>query len=306
MPRAWDHYVLETLGDGIHAAVHRPGGTGVCNSGVIDLGEDGVVFDTGLSVASSKELRTLAEATLGRTPSMAANSHWHLDHSLGNQQFAGIPIWGTRRTREILIESADAFARDTDRTELERSIEQLERRRGTMPEGPPRRDLELNLLLLRALLEGAGTQRLCPPDQTFESRLRLPGPRRAELLSFGSGHTEADAVLHLPEDGVLFAGDLVCLGIQPSLGSGDPEHWLSVLDELGRLAVERLVPGHGPVAPPDRMAETRAYVSGVLEAARSSTGAALPAAIRRWEGSVSLEENLTFTRGWVAAHDERR
>lgn len=111
-------------------------------------------------------------------------------------------------------------------------------------------------------------------------------------------------MLHLPSDGLLFAGDLVVSGIQPSLGSGDPEHWLVVLDELERLNVERIVPGHGPVLRPDRVDETRAYVGGVLKAAEAVAGAPLPKALERWEGSVSLEDNLRAVRSWLL--DRRR
>ena len=164
-----------------------------------------------------------------------------------------------------------------------------------------RDDLEFILQINRALLSSAGRVRFAPPDHTFETRLALPGSRGAELVSFGSGHTEADAILHLPRDRVVFAGDLVVLGVQPSLGSGDPERWLGVLDQIERLGAERIVPGHGPVTTPAGMQEIRDYVGGVLEAAGASPQATLPAALRRWESSLSLEENLKFTRGWIAA-----
>lgn len=175
-----------------------------------------------------------------------------------------------------------------------------------MPPGPPTVDLEMNLLLVRALLDAEAPPVLHPPDRTFETRVALPGTRGAELRSFGSGHTEADAILHLPAERVVFTGDLVCLGIEPSLGSGDPVHWLTVLDELEALRPERIVPGHGPVSGPDRIGETREYLAGVLEAARAPPGAPVPSAIRKWDGSVGLEENLAFTRQWVASHEGRR
>jgi hypothetical protein len=60
------------------------------------------------------------------------------------------------------------------------------------------------------------------------------------------------------------------------------------------------------VAKAEDLAETREYVSGILEAAESPTGAPLPRALRRWEGTMSLEENLQFARGWVATHRPRK
>lgn len=299
------NYVFEEVGDRIYAAISRRAGYGVCNSGLVDVGGAAVVFDTSLTPPTAKELRAEAERTLGRSPSLAANSHWHLDHSLGNQEFATVPIWGTRRTREILLEKHDQLTADLTRSALERELRELEEQRAAISSKDALEDLEFNLQIDRALLSEAGRLKLTPPDHTFETRLPLPGDRDAELVSFGSGHTEADALLFLPHEKVLFAGDLVVVGVQPSMGSGNPDHWLTVLDDVERLGAERIVPGHGPVVSADGFEEIRGYLSGVLEAAESRPGATLPSSIRRWEGSVSLKENLKFARGWVGSHRNR-
>ncbi len=302
METSWsEHYTFEVVGEGIHAAIARRQGNSICNSGLVDLGEAALVFDTGLTPDSAKDLSIATRKALGRPPSLVANSHWHLDHTLGNQEFATSPIWGTRRTREILLAKQDQLKAETAREVLEKDIRELESHRAEMRTDGARDDLEFILQINRALLSSAGSARFAPPDHTFETRLALPGSRGAELVSFGSGHTEADAILHLPRDRVVFAGDLVVLGVQPSLGSGDPERWLGVLDQIERLGAERIVPGHGPVTTPAGMQEIRDYVGGVLEAAGASRQATLPAALRRWESSLSLEENLKFTRGWIAA-----
>jgi cyclase len=301
------HYAFEEVGDAIHAAIARPDGHGICNSGLVDLGGAALVFDTGLTPTTAKDLRAGSERALGRPPSIAANSHWHLDHSLGNQEFSTVPIWGTRRTREILIEKQDQLTAELTREALEKDMGELEAQRGAMTSEGARADLEFILQINRALLSEVGKLRPTPPDHTFETRLALPGDRGAELISFGGGHTEADAVLYLPKEKVLFAGDLVVVGLQPSMGSGDPDHWLVVLDQIARLGAQRIVPGHGPVvAAVDGIQEIRGYLTGVLEAAGAPVGATLPAAVRPWEGSLSLKENLRFARSWIAARDGHR
>lgn len=188
---------------------------------------------------------------------------------------------------------------------IEREIQELEGRRETMRNEGARADLEFNLRCDRALLPELGNLKITPPDHTFEDRQTLPGDRGAKLISFGSGHTEADALLFLPDDGVLFAGDLVVVGQQPSLGSGDPFHWLVVLDELERLGPEQIVPGHGPLVDADGLQETRDYLSGVITAAGSPPGAGLPRALQPWESSVSLEENLRSARAFITARGNR-
>lgn len=69
---------------------------------------------------------------------------------------------------------------------------------------------------------------------------------------------------------------------------------------------EHIVPGHGPVVNREGMQEVRDYLSGIVTAAGAPAGAPLPRALRRWEGSLTLEENLTFTRRWIAVRDTRK
>ncbi|MCI4320164.1 MAG: MBL fold metallo-hydrolase [Thermoplasmata archaeon] len=294
-------YAFEPLADGVVAGIARRDGFGTCNTGLIDLGGNALAFDTGSTGRAAEELRSESARRFGRPPAFAANSHWHFDHSLGNRRFQGLPIFGTRRTREILLELHDELMVELTRANLEKGVRELEGRRGPNLSADALEDVEFMLQYQRALLSEVEEVVLTPPDRTFETRLALPGTRGAELLSFGRGHTEADAVLFLRREKLLFAGDLAVHGLQPSLGSGDPPHWLVVLDDLERLGAERVVPGHGAVMTADGIDETRRYLSAIVKAAEASAGAPLPPELRRWEGSPTLEENLTAARKVLAA-----
>jgi cyclase len=297
------HRDFECLADGVVAGISRPDGSAICNAGLVDLGTGRAAFDAGMTPAAAQELREASGRALGGPATLLVTSHFHLDHALGNGGFEGVPIWGTSRTRSLILERLPSLDAELQREGLEREIERLEGRRAGRLTDDLRSDLEFTLQLLGAALEASGSARLVPPDRTFDTHLDLPGPRGGQLLSFGPGHTDGDAVLFLPHERILFAGDLVTFGVQPSLGSGDPERWIDVLDRLAALRPERIVPGHGPVAGPDVLAETQAYLQGVLEAARSAPGAALPSAIRRWEGSLTLEENLVYVRARTPGPD---
>ncbi|WP_079505171.1 hypothetical protein [Mesobacillus jeotgali] len=51
--------------------------------------------------------------------------------------------------------------------------------------------------------------------------------------------------MYLPEEQILFAGDLVLVHNHAWMGHGNPHEWLSILEKLERFAVSSVVPGHG-------------------------------------------------------------
>src|SRR5213076_2591018 len=83
------------------------------------------------------------------------------------------------------------------------------------------------------------------PDETFDESWDFG---RAQALTYGGGHTESDSVLLVPDTGVLVAGDLVVVAMQPWAGHGDPANWPAILERLLELDWEQVVPGHGPVS----------------------------------------------------------
>jgi cyclase len=58
-------------------------------------------------------------------------------------------------------------------------------------------------------------------------------------------HTAGDLLVHLPDDDVLIAGDVLVNGIVPTLQDGFVRNWISTLEEIAALEVSRFVPGHG-------------------------------------------------------------
>jgi glyoxylase-like metal-dependent hydrolase (beta-lactamase superfamily II) len=80
-----------------------------------------------------------------------------------------------------------------------------------------------------------------------------------------SAHTVSDAYLVLPDDGVVFLGDLGFFQSQPFMGDCSPKGWVDQLSELERLPFDILVPGHRPTGTRTDLALQRQYIF-VLEA----------------------------------------
>ena len=84
------------------------------------------------------------------------------------------------------------------------------------------------------------------PTLTFTEKMTVDlGYKRVEIMHPGEGHTRGDAVVWLPEDRVLFAGDLVEYGATPYCGDAQLKNWSGTLQRLSDLKPRALVPGRG-------------------------------------------------------------
>lgn len=98
------------------------------------------------------------------------------------------------------------------------------------------------------------------PDRTFNGTLTMEvGGALMELRHLGPAHTAGDTIVHLPEQDVVFAGDLLFTGVTPNSWSGTVSGWLRAIDEIGALGPRVIVPGHGPLSGTDELELLGAY-----------------------------------------------
>jgi cyclase len=116
------------------------------------------------------------------------------------------------------------------------------------------------------------------PDITFSERLVLYKGERAIHVLHGGGHSSATSMVHLPEQDLLFSGDLVFCNQHPSMTYAETKEWLSALNQLRKMPVETIVPGHGNVCGKetthslsDYIRDMRAMVRRSFQAGRSKS-----------------------------------
>src|SRR5437870_5959546 len=93
-PKAEDDFQIIKVADGVYAAIARPGGLASGNAGFV-IGDDGVlIFDTFFTPTAIEELIVEIQSLTKLPIRYAVNSHYHLDHTGGNQVLVarGIPI----------------------------------------------------------------------------------------------------------------------------------------------------------------------------------------------------------------------
>ncbi|PZG11516.1 MBL fold metallo-hydrolase [Nonomuraea aridisoli] len=203
------------VGDRVYVRRHR---SFDLNTGLV-VGDDGhcLVIDTR---GSHREAADLIEAIRTVTPGpwTVVNSHAHFDHCFGNALFRPAEIWGHVRCAEELETHG-------------------ERQRAGMIDYRPERREELEEVAI------------VPPDQTFAVTASLDiGGRMVHLRHFGLGHSDNDVAVHVPDAGVVFAGDLVEQGAPPAFADSYPLDWPATLAAmLAEMPEDVIVPGHGAV-----------------------------------------------------------
>jgi cyclase len=257
------HFRLQQLADGVYAAIHIDGGAAIGNAGIVDLGDRTLIYDTFLTPQAAADLPGAAEALTGRPVDAVINSHWHNDHIWGNQVFhANTEIISTEETRRLFIATRGHGAYDEFMAAAEANLEATREQFQATEEESQRRQLALWIDYHQSVVEAKPVLQHRAPNLTFDQHLAFYGTdRSAELLTFAGGHTESDAVLFLPQEGIAFMSDLLFIGHHPYLGGGDPDRLRQILKEICDLAPELVVPGHGPVGTADNLKHMSQYVS---------------------------------------------
>jgi cyclase len=301
------HFQIEPLAEGVYVALAREGGGAWSNAGIVDLGDRTLLFDTLALPQAARDLVNIAHHLTHRPITLAVNSHWHLDHVAGNQVLPPTTtIVSTQRTRALIADRLPPQTRE-QQTNVPRQLRELEAELQTTPNPARREEIGKEIDRLRMVLHDLPSLSVRLPDLAFEHKLLLHGTtRRAELLTFGGGHTESDAILYLPHDQIAFVGDLLFHHRHPWIGDGSPDVCLRIYDQIDALdpPVEVLVPGHGPVATPSAFAALRRYVPALRQIAEDvvrgggteadALNRAVPAAFSEWDGLDTFKANMAY------------
>ena len=213
--------VLREIVDGVHAWVQPDGTWWVNNAGVITGSGGSVLIDTCATEQRTRRFLDAVDAATDNAPlRWAVNTHQHGDHTYGNSLLpSSTVVIGHEAMRAGLL--------------VDPIID------GCPPFWTPVPDW------------GNVTRRV--PDMTLRSDLTLyTGDRRVDLRHPGYwAHTSGDVVAWLPEERVLFTGDLIFHGLTPLVFMGSVDGALRSLDWLASFGPEHIVPGHGPLLDED-------------------------------------------------------
>lgn len=269
---------LHDVGGGVYAWLAPDGSWGWSNAGLVVDGEASLLVDTLFDLALTGEMlgaMRRAEPRAAARIDVLVNTHANGDHCYGNSLAAGAEIIASRACAEEMLETPPEVL-------------------AGLVAGVGGQDTALGRFVRRAFgpfrFEGI---RLATPTRTFEGRLDLRvGDKRVELLELGPAHTRGDVIVHLPDEGVVFTGDLLFVEGTPIVWEGPVSHWIAACDRILALGAGVLVPGHGPVTDRRGPEAVKAYLEHLVREVRPRREAGMDA----W--SAARDIDLGPFAGW--------
>lgn len=215
----------------------------ISNAGVVIAPEGVIVIDGLGSPALAERLLAEIRKLTSKPVTYVIVTHYHADHVYGLQTFKdqGATIIAQEKGKEYLNS-------DTAHLRLDASREQL----------APWID---------------SNTRLVPADVwvAVDQQMNLSG-MQFDLIQVGPAHTPDDLAIYIPQEGVLYAGDLMFRGRIPYVGTADSAGWIKSLERLLPLNPKVIVPGHGPhsTEPVADLRFTRDYLQFLRDSMRKA------------------------------------
>ena len=115
------------------------------------------------------------------------------------------------------------------------------------------------------------------PTKTFSGQLeRKVGNKTVRLIEVGPAHTRGDILAYVPEDRVIFTGDILFINGHPIIWEGPIGNWIKACDVMLSLDVDNVVPGHGPITDKKGVAAMKGYFEYLAAEARKRYDAGMP------------------------------
>ena len=242
-------YKFEKIAEGVYYATATGSMVTGSNNVAIIGSRDVLVVDTGTTPAAARVFIEDLKLVTTKPVRYVVNTHFHYDHTDGNQVYAGKADIIAHDYVKQAIQTLDVLHREPYQTSqlvnVPRRIDDLKRQIAGAKDAATRQTLQQQLKVAEDGFEQLKELKPTPPNVTYSTRKVLDlGGREVRLLFLGRGHTNGDTVVFLPKEKIVATGDLMESQIA-YMGDAQFAEWLTTLDALKRLDFDTDLPGHG-------------------------------------------------------------
>jgi len=236
------------IAEGVYATIADAGkGPQAFSNGGLIVGREAVLIIEGHHQPVGAQLEVEAARAVSKAPIRAAvNTHYHFDHTFGNSYYEQqkIPIIAHERVATMMKEQYAAL-KGKDQAPLLAPFEQKVAAAKTETE---QQRAQSDLDLFKTILGSIDATTLAYPTKSVSSSEKIPLGGVTALLEVQPGHTPTDVTITVPEQDVVFAGDLLFNGLYPISFDANMTAWRKVLDNFAKRGSRtKFVPGHGAV-----------------------------------------------------------
>lgn len=260
---------LHDLGNGSFAWLQPDGSWGWNNAGLVTDGDESLLVDTLFDLNQTEYMLAAMQnvAPRGKAFKAVVNTHANGDHCWGNQLV---------KDSEIIASEKGAMEMAEFRPEHMAKLMKVARvivKMGKTGELLARAFGVVGIDKLRALCTAApfvyeifadfdfdGIE-LTAPTLTFNDHLDVSiGGKSVELLEVGPAHTKGDILVWVPDDQVVFSGDILFIEGHPIVWEGPVSNWIKACDKIIEMEAKVIIPGHGPITDSYGVRQVRDYL----------------------------------------------
>ncbi len=256
---------LHDLGNGAYAYLQPDGSWGWSNAGLVVDGDQSLLVDTLFDQPLTRQMLDVMADANGAAKGIdtVVNTHANADHTFGN---------GLVKDAEIIASEASASEWDgfppEALAEMMRNTDQMGDVGAFFAERFSAFDFE--------------NCELVGPSRTFSGRLDVKvGDKSIELIEVGPAHTLGDILIHVPDNKVLYTGDILFIGGTPIIWAGPVGNWIEACELIMDLDVDVIVPGHGPIADKADVRRMQEYLKYIDTETR-----------KRYDAGLSMEDAI--------------
>ena len=297
--------LVRQIGKGLYATISdRSKGLQTRSNGGFLVGRDAALLIEGFQTPIGAAFQMDALRMVTQVPVRAAiDSHFHFDHSLGNSYYGGhgVPVWAHGKVASRMMERYPTMQSE----DLEKLLVPWKKRVSEAKTDAERQHAQSDIEGLTGMFEPIQQSVLALPNHPLDPA-RMPmtvdlGGLSVVIETY-LGHTDTDLIFRVPDQNVVYTGDLLVNAQYPTNLDGYPTAWRATLEKFAAFHKDTIfVPGHGQLCGLEGVALLRELFDDIAGQAERLHRAGVPAeeAVERYAVPDKYRNFRMFSWGFT-------